>query len=170
MTQSKSWLDKEDKACRPDRIKRLNWLANKTPKKENLFFPGGVTSKYLYDEARYCFVYAQFLATIVLDFAFIEHTLAALFYAAGRDDLERANVSLLLKEAFNQKLISKTEYNNLNRAKHIRNPITHFRKPLDDDTVSYRSLMQNEFAYGVIEKDARHVMRTVFHLLNKNAV
>ncbi|MBI4377880.1 MAG: hypothetical protein HY578_02160 [Nitrospinae bacterium] len=170
MTQSKTWLDKEDKICRSGRIKRLDWLANKTPKKGNIFFFGGETSKYLYDEARYCFVYAQFLATIVLGFAFIEHTLAALFYAAGRDDLERANVSLLLKEACNQKLISKAEYKNLNRAKYIRNPITHFRKPLDGDTISYRSLMQNKFAYGVIEKDAKHVMKTVFHLLNKYAV
>ena len=50
----------------------------------------GMMAKYLFEETRYCFVYGQYLAVIsVLGMALVERTLAAEFYASGRDDLER---------------------------------------------------------------------------------
>ncbi len=69
------------------------------PEKEYLTFPGGWIAKHLFEEARYCFVYAQFLASISLGMAYIEHTLAALLFGTGRSHLERANISELLSEA-----------------------------------------------------------------------
>ena len=74
------WLTREDKACYPDRLARLHWLSGMAPKSEFWSFPGGLVAKYLFEEARYCFVYGQFLATIVLGIAYIERTLAALLY------------------------------------------------------------------------------------------
>ena len=44
-------------------------------------------AKFLFEETRYCFAYGQYLAVIVLGVAFIERTLAAEFYASGRNDL-----------------------------------------------------------------------------------
>ncbi len=133
-------------------------------------FPGGQISKYLFEEARYCFVYGQFLATIVMGLSFIEHTLASLFYASGRNDLERASISTLLLEALNSEWIDQSEFDNLERAKKVRNPITHFRKPGHIDTIDYRMVMQNELPYLIIEEDAKHVMETVLHLLGKQTV
>lgn len=167
---SKEWLDREDSLARQDRLDRLDWLADKMPAAEYWVFPAGLMSKYLFEEARYCFVYGQFLATIVLGLAYIEQTLAALFYATGRNDLERANISTLLREAINYGWVNQTEFDNLERAREIRNPVTHFRRPLHDSTVEYRAVTQNELPYTVIEEDARHVMETVLHLLDKNAV
>jgi hypothetical protein len=163
------WITREDRVCRQDRVARLNWLANKVPEAEYWVFPGGSMSKYLFEEARYCFVYGQFLATIVLGLSYIEHTLAGLFYVSGRNDLERASISTLLKEALNNGWINQTEFNNLQHARKIRNPVTHFRKPLYDDTIEYRAVMENELPYTIIEEDAQHVMETVLHLLGKNA-
>lgn len=164
------WITHEDIARRQDRLARLNWLVSKAPAAEYWLFPGGSMSKYIFEEVRYCFVYGQFLAAIVLGLSYIEHTLAGLFYASGRDDLERASISTLLKEALNYDWIDEREFNNLQHARQLRNPITHFRRPLDDETVEYRSVMQNELPYAIIEEDAQHVVETVLHLLAKNAV
>ena len=163
------WLAREDENCHQERLTRLRWLSDKTPQADYWKFPGGLLAKYLFEEARYCFVYGQFLAAIVLGIAYIERTLAALFYATGRNDLERASLTRLLKEALNHDWIDQREYANLQRARQIRNPITHYRKPGDNETIEYRAVTGNELPYSIIEEDARHVMETTLRLLEKNA-
>ena len=161
------WLSHEDESCRQDRLARLMWIADKMPEVDYLLFHG-LMSNYLFEEARYCFVYGQFLATIVLGLAFIEQSLAALFYATGRNDLERANITTLLIVAFENNWITETELNNLEHARKIRNPITHFRRPGYNDTVEWRSVNNNDLPSSIIEEDAYHVMETIFHLMGTN--
>ena len=167
---SDEWLTSEDNECRQERLARLNWLATNAPDAEYWVFPGGPMSKYLFEEARYCFVYGQFLATIVLGLAYIEHTLAGLFYASGRNDLERVGVSILLQEALACGRIGQSEFDNLQRARRIRNPVTHFRRPLHNDTLEYRAVTQEELPYTIIEEDAQHVMETALGLLRRSTV
>ncbi len=167
--QSSEWLQNEDSICRPDRLARLNWLVSKAPDSDIWIFPGGLMTKYLFEEARYCFVYGQFLATIVLGLSYIEHTLAGLFYASGQDKLERASVSRLLREALRSGWIDQNEFANLEHARKVRNPATHFRRPGHNDTVEYRSVRMNELPYLLLEEDARHVMETALRLLGKEA-
>jgi hypothetical protein len=162
------WLTQEDVVCRQGRLKRLNWIVSTAPEAEYWTFPGGAMSKYLFEETRYCFVYGQFLATIVLGLSYIEHTLAGLFYTSGRNDLERANISTLLQEALDYGWINQTEFDNLQHAREIRNPVTHFRRPLHTNTIEYRAVIHNELPYTIIEEDAQHVMETVLHLLSKH--
>lgn len=170
LEQAQRWLDREDLKCREDRIKRLVWLASVLPAAEFLTFPGGWIAKQLYEETRYCFVYAQFLAAIVLGFAFVEHTLAALFYASGRNDLERASASVLFREAVRAGWLSPEEHDWLESARTFRNPVTHFRQPFHADTIEHRSVTQDQSPYSILEEDARHVMRTAMRLLAKRAV
>ena len=167
-SNTEEWLTKEDNICRQDRLVRLRWIASKAPDTEYWAFPGGLISKYIFEESRYCFVYGQFLATIVLGLSYIEHTLAGLFYTSGRDDLERASISKLLTEALDYGWINQTEFENLQRARKVRNPVTHFRKPGYEDTVEHRSVLKNEVPYHILEEDAQHVMEAVLHLLGKN--
>jgi hypothetical protein len=164
---SEEWLARENSQGHEERLARLNWLVSNTPDAEFWTFPGCLISKYLFEESRYCFVYGQFLAVIVLGMSYIEHTLAAMFYTVGRSDLERANISRLLGEAVTAGWISQDEYDHLNKAREIRNPVTHFRSPLRDDTIECRAMTQDELPYIVIEEDARYIMAIALHLLNK---
>ncbi len=168
--EARDWVINEDAKCRKVRIANLEWLINKTPNSEYQIFHGGTIAKFLFEEAKYCFVYSQFLATIILGFAFVEHTLAAMFFASGRNDLERANVSKILKEARKIGWLSIEEYQNLIEAKKIRNPITHFRKPLDKDTIDFKAVLENKHQYDIIEEDAKYVMKVMLKLINKNAI
>src|SRR5437016_920836 len=91
------WLDREDRTERAGRRERLEWIAGLMPDAEYLGFPGGLLSKFHFDEMRYCFVYGQFLAVVLLGLAYIERTLAAHFYGAGQDELKRASMAKLLQ-------------------------------------------------------------------------
>lgn len=162
------WLSNEDTVCWEDRINRLKWISSKMPKANYIGYTRGQMAYYLFEEARYSFVYGQFLACIVLGLSFIEQSLAAQFYASGKDDLERANISKLLQEARNNNWISESELVNLDRARKIRNSITHFRQPGYQDTIEWRSVEDNNHPYQIIEEDAYHVMETIFHLMNSN--
>jgi hypothetical protein len=165
------WLDREDDVARADRVARLEWLAANYPA-SNLGFMlhGGWLSHQLLEEAKYCFAYGQFLATAILGVAFIERMFAARFYAAGRDDLERAGGHDLLREALNSAWISPEEYAQFDRVRRLRNPIVHFRRPLAPDTHEYRAVKQESHPDAVVERDAQEILGRVFDVLKRSAV
>lgn len=164
-----AWLEREDSVCKEGRLARLRWLSLLYPDTSIAFFPGGWIAKYLFEESRYCFIYGQFMASIELGIAYVEHTLAALFYAAGRSDLERASISTLLREAVGLNWIDQEQFEKLERARALRNAIAHFRCPLDEEGVEYRMVTDEEMPHSIIEKDARLVMQVVLPLLSRKS-
>jgi hypothetical protein len=170
MTSSETWLDDEDKSCRADRIARLEWLNLRIPAADIWLFQGGLLSKYLFEEARYCFVYGQFLATTILGFAFVEHTLSAMLFAIGRNDAEKTTAYNLLDEALKLGWISQEQFATLRKARQLRNAVMHFRRPLHQSTIEFRSMTLNEFPYNIVEKDAKLVMETVLEVLKRNSI
>jgi hypothetical protein len=164
---AKRWLDAEDSAGREGRLERLRWMEALMPDIDWLVFESGPISKYLFEEARYCFAYGQFLASIVLGLSFIEISLAGAFYGMGRNDLERASAAGLSKEALDQGWITPSDFDAIERARRFRNPVTHFRRPGHGERVEARAFYDRALPYEVIEGDARHVMETLFRLMIK---
>ena len=116
-----SWIENEDRACREARVARLEWLARNYPPNDcGFLLSGGWLSQQLLEEARYCFACGQFLASAVLGVAFVEQILAAKFYAAGRDNLERAGGQSLLQEARQGSWITDAEFDQLDRVRQLR--------------------------------------------------
>ena len=170
MSTGAEWLSDEDSRCFEDRLSRLQWLIDNSPAGEYWTFPGGLLAKSLFEEARYCFVYAQFLATILLGLAYIERTLAALFYQAGRNDLERASFSTLLRKAQAEGLIGSSEFRDLERIRENRNAYAHFRRPGHADSMEARAILEDEAPYNVIEQDATAVIAATLNMVAKNTV
>ena len=170
MLTGAQWLTDEDSKCFDDRLSRLEWLSDNSPPGQYWTFPGGLLAKSQFEEARYCFVYAQFLATILLGQAYIERTLAALLYGAGRNDLERAGFSVLLREAHAEGLIVGSEFQDLERVRESRNINAHFRKPGHRDSVEAQAILEDEAPYNVTEQDAAAVIAAALHMVAKNTV
>jgi hypothetical protein len=170
INEAEQWISHEDEICHADRVERLRWLASKLPRAQYSTFPGGLMAKFIFEETRYCFAYGQYLAVIVLGLAFIERTLAVEFYAAGRNDLERSSFSKLLREAQNARWLSEEEYQAFDRARKIRNPVTHFRHPGHHENIEHRMEEENEYPYTMIEQDARTIAAAVMHMVGRNAV
>lgn len=169
-TEPEAWLSHEDTACRGGRLARLEWLASVLPPAEYLTYPGGMMSRFLFEEMRYCFAYGQFLATIILGLAYVEHTLAGKFFAGGRDDLERAGIKTLLGEARELGMLTRDETAALDRIRRTRNPATHFRRPLANDSIEFRSMQRNAPSYEVLEQDARAVVSAAMKVLRRDTV
>ncbi|MEE8542691.1 MAG: hypothetical protein V3S94_02435 [Gammaproteobacteria bacterium] len=166
-----SWIENEDRGCRDARIARLEWLATNYPANRHGFLlSGGWLSLQLLEEARCCFTYGQFLATAVLGVAFVERLLAAKFFAAGRDDLERAGGQALLREGLECGWLTETEFDQFDRVRQLRHSLIHFRRPLAQGTVERRSVQQEREPEHVIEEDARGILAVVFAVLAKEAV
>ena len=166
-----NWLRSEDAKCYEGRLSRLKFLAEQTPTGGYWAFDG-LTGKYLFEEARYCFVYGQFLATILLGIAYLETTLAASFYASGRNDLQRASFSRLLDEALSEGLISVDEHQEMNRVRNERNAYGHYRRPLHEESIESRAFKgeafeRDELPYDIIEGDATAVMRLLLRIVGK---
>jgi hypothetical protein len=168
--KAEEWLFSEDKGCFVQRAARLEWLISKAPPAQIWTFSGGWLGKQLFEEARYCFVYGQFLATGVLCFAFVERTLSAIFYGAGRNDMQHATSETLLREAHKEGLLNKKELIAFNKARGLRNVMVHYRKPLHRDSPEFRAIEEGIDPYSIVEDDAKHIMEVAFRLLAKNAL
>ena len=167
---AEEWLENEDKQCRDDRLNRLNWIIKEYPNIEISLFHGGLKSKYLFEEARYCFVYGQYIASTMLSLSYIENTLGSVFYASGRNDLKRARVVDLLKEARRKGLLSESEFILLNKVRKIRNPMIHFRKPDDKETIEYSAVKNDRHPYELLEDDAKTALKAFFKMVAKISI
>jgi hypothetical protein len=148
----------------------LLWLVQNAPTATGWTFPGGWLSKYLFEEARYCFVFGQFIAATFLGFAFVERTLAAMFYATGRNDLERATSQKLIAQAVTAGWLRSEDAQVFEKARVLRNPLVHFRVPGHDDLPVTRALRRGSHPYAVVESDAQVVLEAMFRLIAKNAI
>jgi hypothetical protein len=165
---AETWLEQEDRVCRDDRLDRLKWVASLAPKENYWLFCGGQTAKFLLEEARYCFVYGQFLAASLVGTAFVELTLAAKLYASGRSDLKRANFSKLLEEAVKTGWINDAQHAQFTHVRVLRNRIAHFREPGEDETVERVAFAQQILPYELLEENARMVMTVAMRLLQRD--
>ena len=104
-----NWLSDSNQIFSKKGANRLEWLVNQTPRSSHWVFPGGTVTINLFEAASYCFVNGQFLGAMVMGLSYIEHTLAGLFLAAGRKELENAGVELLAREALSLALLKQKD-------------------------------------------------------------
>ena len=155
---AKDWLTREDAILFEERAARLAWMAERINSDEYRLEHGGRLSTSLFEEMRYCFAYSQFISASLVGLAYIERRLAARFYAAGRNDLERAPLAELLGEAQSHGLINQDQYEELERIRSARNVYAHFRRPGREDGVESRALEDDDSFYGIIEQDATAIV------------
>ena len=158
LESAKDWLTREDANLLEDRAARLVWIAERINSDEYRLEHGGSLTVSLFEEMRYCFAYSQFIAASLCGLAYIERRLAARFYSAGRNDLQRATLAELLGEALSHGMINQDQYEELERIRNARNVYAHFRRPGREDAVEYRALEDDDSFYGVIEQDATAIV------------
>jgi len=164
------WLEHEDNLARSGRISRLEWLASHYPDASGFLLHGGWLSKQLLEEAKYCYVFGQYLAAAILGVAFVERVLASQFYATGRNDLERAGGLDLLQQALQAGLLSQEEFHRFDRMRRLRNPLVHFRRPMVVDTVEARAVKESTHPKQVVESDAREILEGVLAVLKRHSI
>lgn len=159
-----SWLVHEDAVCHEDRTARLAWMAERIDTHRMRGEGSGTLGYSLLEEMRYCFAYGQFIGASLLGLAYIERSVAAHFYGAGRNDLKRAPLGDLLSAALEHGLINREQFEELERIRKTRNAYTHFRPPGSEQGVEYRAIEEDDSFYGIIEQDAIAVVEAALWL------
>jgi hypothetical protein len=168
------WVKREDAECREERAERLEWLMQLYPENQMVVFPGGLLTKILFEEARYAFVHALFAASTLLALAFIERCLAALFYGAGWNDLERASLHTLSNQARSLGVLDAEYFNELESLRKLRNPLAHFRSYESDDRIEVRAVRsmldptyEGLIPEEIVANDAVRAMKLVMQTLRE---
>lgn len=153
------------------KLERLAWLNNCVPGASFFFLQDGEFSKLVFQEAAASFVNGQFIAAIVLGFSFIERTIAGRLSHVGENGLARNGRSEeLFKAAVNKGWITQGEFDSLETLRSLRNPIAHYRDPLDSSRPEVRALLQAKTPMLMLEQDAKVVLNAAIRLLGKTAI
>ena len=163
--RAEKWLGNEDTVAFEGRLSRLQWIQAKYPAISLQLFPGGLLSKYLFEEARYCFVYGQFLATVMLALAFVERVLAADLYGGGLEAAKKDRFQRLLEHHLERNTITAEEFAQIECARRNRNAVVHLRPPGHKQTLECRAFEEDSFPYHVLESDARNLLALVLRLI-----
>jgi hypothetical protein len=161
------WLQQEHESDCEGRTERLVWLMDiSRTERDYLAFGGGWVTKSFYEEARYCYIYGQFTATIVIGLSCIEHLLASILFATGKDRAAKAGLKVLVEMAVETSIISSETGDNVNEIREKRNPLVHFRPPLGvypSGSVDMRDIGQRVIASGtdpfaLLRSDAEQII------------
>lgn len=152
-------------------LERLAWLNKCVPGASFFFLQDGEFSKLVFQEAADSFVNGQFIAAIVLGFSFIERTIAGRLSHVGEKSLARDGRSEeLFRAAVQRGWLTQPEFGSLEALRSIRNPIAHYRDPLDKNRPEVRAVLQAKTPRLMLEDDAKVVLQAAIRLLAKTAI
>ncbi len=141
---------------------RQQWIKDNRPNVKWAF--RGATIFRLFEEAQDCYVGGNALASILAGVSFLEQSLAAEFHSIRRNDIIRASLPNLAKEARKYGWISEGDLIELGRIWRLRKSITHFRPPGHFDRIETRQYKDSAPIDEILEEDVRHELTTLFHL------
>jgi hypothetical protein len=168
--KSGNWLSATNKVFSEKGSNRLEWLVSQTPRSSHWVFPGGTVTINLFEAASYCFVNGQFLGAMVMGLSYIEHTLASLFAAAGRKELENSEVEVLAREAMSLALLKQKDFDIIKDATKKRNAKFASRRFVGMQNAENPMVEEDERDSAIYEEDGRKVMSVVIRLLDKKMV
>lgn len=171
MNQFEEWVIREHELKWTGRIERLKWVEYNRPKFEHGYLlRSGLTGLNLRNEASYCFIEGQYLATTMLCLSFIEHQLSAILYEYGDDNAENYSAYKSIEEAHEREIITKEEKELFHRTRKSRNPVAHFQSPSSNDSLDMQAVNRNSNFEDIIEEDAKIALNAMFRIISKLGV
>ena len=160
-------LCRADESTREERATRIRWLSQHIPSVSGFIAP--IEATVLMEEARRCFVYGQFVATLMLAASFIEHKLTDALRSkelitespsfASAIELARSN------QVFPEDLLNRTD-----RIRQIRNPFAHRKPDNHEHSLGNRFLSQRVHPQTVIESDAALAIQAMYEYFSHTLV
>jgi len=118
-------LAKYDRDSFNDRLERLKYLQKIFPK--GLAFSSRLETAYVFDEAKMAFINGEFISTIMLAQAFIEHRLQSLLIAKGLVKESKKGIKFIIDYCRTNNLIGGFLLDKIDYIRKIRNPFSHLK-------------------------------------------
>jgi HEPN domain-containing protein len=167
LDELRSWLEEDEARSRPYRAQRLQLLIEAYGSDDIRLFHGGPISFTAFHEARLAYLHGLFIACVLLCQTCLEHMLAGIFRLTGRNDLDRASFSDLLREAKNQQFLSDEEYALFDRLRDLRNPYAHPRAPAGRGSLLRRAIDTDTPVEDLMAGDAELAITALLRLCQR---
>lgn len=134
---------------------------------DHLMVPGGEPALEVLREARWSFVHGSFVSTVLLCQVLVEQLLTAAIYMGGEDLSKRVSFSHVLERGRVLGYVSDKDVSDIRQLIDLRNPLTHFRPPLDSTSYSVRALGQGESPTDLMQRDSISAIRLAVRMLGR---
>lgn len=148
-----------------ERLKRLRII--------NQVFPfgyreyGSDESIRIFDEAVHSYIFAQYIATIILAQAFIERRFQEYFHIRHDNKRAKYNLDNFIKEFKGTDFLPDYIFEKIDKIRLKRNPFVHHRMPLQKDTLMARAINSNTHPDELLHQDAKDALEVMFHMVKR---
>ncbi|MCK4301170.1 MAG: hypothetical protein KAW91_00265, partial [candidate division Zixibacteria bacterium] len=142
------------------RLARLRYVQKVHPSGLNMM--ASPETVFAFDEAKMTFINGQFIATLLLVNAFMEHWLGSLISSKGYTKSAQRGLKSIIDCAREQDLVNHFLLDRVDELRRIRNPFVHLRSFDDDSRLTRRALSAQVDPCCMIEDDAKKAMSIMY--------
>lgn len=152
------------------RIERYRFIWREFGPPADMLLLGGIPSMFAIEELKRSYVYGNFMATVLLAQAFVEHSLAAPYSMSGDDKIASKGFAELIDTACQDGIITTELAQSLHNIRRMRNPYSHHTIGMGERTYMGR-LAQSGFPLpeDLVVEDAKLALRVVVDYLRHGA-
>jgi len=154
-------LERGEKRTLPERAARVRWLSEIIPR--NVMFGLPLETSLVFEDAKASFVYANFVAVVVLAAAFIEHWFIASLNNRGYEKDASQGLAAAIDCARRNHLVDPIILDKADRLRSIRNPFIHLKEFDHKHNVGQRMAATRTFdIQRLLEKDAQEALLAMY--------
>ncbi len=155
-TRLRSILNGFDRRTFDQRLARLAHLQTIFPKGYSFLLPP--ETSFVFDEAKMAFINGQFISTILLAQAFIEHIFQCKIAARGDTKIAEAGLAAMTKYLAKHELLHEFLVKKVDELRKIRNPFVHLQNNLSSKGVFNRIVKEQKSPEQLLEEDAQRAL------------
>jgi hypothetical protein len=153
-------LEKHDRESLEERIVRLKWVEKIFPKGYGFLMPPETV--YVFNEAKMAFINGEFIATLLLVSAFVEHWLGIYIESKGFHKEAQKGLAVIIACARTNKLVHSALLDKADHLREIRNPFVHLKPFSHKDRVMHRALEMRDDPFSIMERDAKESLSIMY--------
>jgi hypothetical protein len=149
----------------PDRLRRLRIVASAetSPIGYILSYPN---TKFLFDDAKNCFIFGQFAACILVCQSLLEHHLKEMYRMSGNDNVIRLGFKRLIQRALADRVLPEFLAQKLDDLRKRRNPLVHTEPDALGSHIR-KAVELNITSEELLEQEATDAFMLTFEILNR---
>lgn len=153
---------RHDRETLDGRVQRLRHLQTIFPK--GYGFLSSLETAFLFDEAKMSYINGQFIATILLAQAHIEHGLQSYVAQRGESRLASAGLAKITKFLRRHNLVHTFLLDRIDRLRKIRNPFTHLPDWDSPHTLTRRAAQRQHDWSATLRDDAEFSLALMYEM------
>jgi len=153
-------LERAEIRAVPARAERIRWVAKAIPKGTGFLM--GMDTFYVFEEAKSCYIYGHFVATVLMSAAFIEHWFAGKLHNLGFHKEANGGLAAAIGCARSRNLVPNALLDRIDRLRLIRNPFAHLKDMDHEHSLGARSVAMRKHPDQVLEQDAQEALSLMY--------